>query len=284
MTTILGRMPLDQTTPQELLQLAREIAHSAGEILLNGRPDAPRAAVVSTSTKTSPTDIVTERDIMSEKAIVEAITQHRPHDAILGEEGTNRDGTSGLTWIVDPLDGTINYLYGSPQWAVSIAVADEDGPLVGVVYAPAVTVEYWAIRGHGAWREDTHGVVQLPQIEDVELAHALFATGFGYRTERRVQQAQVIATVLPKIRDIRRKGSAALDLCMVGAGMVNGYFERGAHPWDYSAGALVASETGAIVSGLHGKPAGVDMVVAAPPRVHAGITALLESLNADQGD
>ncbi|MEY4347910.1 MAG: hypothetical protein RIS43_329, partial [Actinomycetota bacterium] len=158
MTTILRVMSQHDASPEELLTLAREIAHSAGEILLTGRPDAPRAAVVSTNTKTSPTDIVTERDIMSEKAIVEAITQHRPSDAILGEEGTNREGTSGLTWIVDPLDGTINYLYGSPQWAVSIAVADENGPLVGVVYAPAVTVEYWAIRGQGAWREDVQGV------------------------------------------------------------------------------------------------------------------------------
>ena len=273
-----------QPTADSLLELAREMAHSAGEILLDGRPDAPRAAVVSTSTKTSPTDIVTERDIASEKAIVAAIESRRPDDAILGEEGTNRSGTSGFTWIIDPLDGTINYLYGSPQWAVSIAVADSDGPLVGVVYAPAVGVEYWAMRGQGAFREDAAGVVQLPPIEDVELGHALFATGFGYRTERRVQQANVMASVLPKIRDIRRKGSAALDLCMVAAGMVNGYFERGAHPWDYAAGALIATETGAVVSGLHGKPAGVDMVVAAPPQVHAGITALLESLNADEGD
>jgi myo-inositol-1(or 4)-monophosphatase len=274
---------LDIST-QDLLQLAREMAHNAGEILLHGRPDAARLASVSTSTKTSPTDIVTERDIMSEKAIVETITTKRPQDAILGEEGTNRDGTSGLTWIIDPLDGTINYLYGSPQFAVSIAVADESGPLVGVVYAPAVTVEYWAIRGEGAFREDAAGVVKLPQVVDVELGHALFATGFGYRSERRVQQARVIAEVLPKIRDIRRKGSAALDLCMVASGMVNGYFERGAHPWDYSAGQLVCTEVGAIVSGLNGKAPSSDMVVAAPPAIHEGITALLESLNADQGD
>lgn len=269
---------------QELLTLARSIAHAAGEILLHGRPDAPRAAVVSSSTKTSPTDIVTERDLMSEKAIVAAITQNRPDDGILGEEGTNRTGATGLTWIVDPLDGTINYLYGSPNWAVSIAVADTEGSLVGVVYAPAVGVEYWAIRGEGAWREDSRGIVKLPAIEDVELGHALFATGFGYRSEDRIKQAKVIAEVLPRIRDIRRKGSAALDLCMVGAGMVNGYFESGAHPWDYAAGSLVASETGAIVSGLFGKPMGVEMLVAAPPKVHAGITALLESLIGDHLD
>lgn len=268
----------------ELLKLVREIAHTAGEILMDGRPDAARMMGVESSSKTSPTDIVTERDLASEKAIVAFIREHRPHDAILGEEGTNLDGTSGLTWIIDPLDGTINYLYGSPQWAVSIAIADENGPMIGVVYAPAVTVEYWAVRGEGAFREDRDGIVALPKVADVDIAHALFATGFAYRTERRAQQAKVLSTVLPQIRDIRRKGSAALDVCMAACGMVNGYFERGTHPWDIAAGSVVAMETGALVTGLNGKPAHNDMVVVAPPKLHAQMTALLESVSADQGD
>jgi myo-inositol-1(or 4)-monophosphatase len=270
--------------PSDLLKLVREIAHSAGEILMDGRPDAARLTAVASSAKTSPTDIVTERDLASEKAIVSFIRQHRPDDAILGEEGTNISGTSGLTWIIDPLDGTINYLYGSPQWAVSIAIADEHGPLVGVVYAPAITVEYWAVRGEGSFREDREGIIELPQIQDVELAHALFATGFGYRADRRAQQVAVLTTVLPQIRDIRRKGSAALDVCMAACGMVNGYFERGTHPWDIAAGSLVATEAGLRVTGLFGKEAHNDMVVVAPPKLHAQITALLESVSADQGD
>lgn len=269
---------------EDLVNLMRSTAYLAGDTLVAGRPDAPRAAVVSTSTKTSPTDIVTERDLASEKIIVGTILTSRPHDGIVGEEGSNVEGTSGYTWVIDPLDGTINYLYGSPQWAVSIAVADEAGTLAGVVYAPLVGVEYWALRDLGAFRVDREGEVRLPQVADVELSQALFATGFGYRTERRAQQIRVMSQVLPKIRDIRRKGSAALDLCMAASGMVNGYFERGAHAWDFSAGALIAREAGCLVSGLHGKPEGSDMVVCAPPRLHAEIVQLLESLHADEGD
>lgn len=273
---------MDSASTAQLLELARGIAHQAGAILMQGRPDAPRFAQVATATKTSPTDIVTERDLASEKFIVESILSARPDDGLLGEEGARRQTQSGLTWIIDPIDGTINYLYGSPQWAVSIAAADSQGSLIGVVYAPAVGVEYWATRGGGAFRADAAGTIRLPQIQDVPLAEALFATGFGYRKERRVQQARVIAEVLPQIRDIRRKGSAALDICMVASGMVNGYFERGAHAWDIAAAALVATEAGAIVSGLFGSPAGEPMTVAAPPGVHAGIVRLLEALHADQ--
>jgi myo-inositol-1(or 4)-monophosphatase len=262
----------------------REIAHMAGEILMTGRPDAARASIVETSTKTSPTDIVTERDLASEKAIVAAILGARPEDGIIGEEGSNIESTSGYTWIIDPLDGTINYLYGSPNWAVSIAVADPSGTLAGVVYAPLVGVEYWAVRGEGGYRIDRDGEVRLPKVEDVDLSHALFATGFGYKTERRAQQIRVMSHVLPQIRDIRRKGSAALDLCMAASGIVNGYFERGAHPWDYAAGALVARESGCIVSGLRGNPESATLVVCAPPKLHAQIVSLLESLDADLGD
>lgn len=269
---------------QELTALMRSIAHMAGAILKDGRPDPARAAVVATSTKTSPTDIVTERDLASEKAIVAAILAARPDDSIIGEEGANVHGSSGISWIIDPLDGTINYLYGSPNWAVSIAVADSEGTLTGVVYAPLVGVEYWAVRGHGAFRVDAQGEVRLPQVADVDLSEALFATGFGYRAERRTQQIRVMSDVLPKIRDIRRKGSAALDLCMAASGMVNGYFERGTHAWDVSAGALVARECGCVVSGLFGKPEGEPMTVCAPPQLHRQIVALLEELQADSGD
>lgn len=275
--------PVDSDS-DSLLALARDIAHRAGAILMEGRPDAPRLAAVATSTKTSPTDIVTERDIASEKFIVGAIHAARPDDGILGEEGSSFESRSGLTWVIDPIDGTINYMYGSPNWAVSIAVRDAEGSLVGVVYAPAVGVEYWAVRGAGSFREDREGAVRLPQIQEVEMSQALFATGFGYRKERRAQQIRVMSEVLPQIRDIRRKGSAALDICMVAAGMVNGYFERGTHLWDIAAASLVATEAGAVVSGLNGSGPGEPMVVCAPPGLHREITGLLESLNADTGD
>lgn len=270
---------------QELLKLAREIARIGAAELLSGRPDPARNSQVLSTTKTSPTDVVTERDIASEQAVLNAIKQCRPGDGVIGEEGTNQKSSTGYTWVIDPLDGTINYLYGSPQWAVSVAVQDDQGGLIGVVYAPLVGHEYFAIRDEGAFRIDQLGEVRLPTIvDDVPLQHALFATGFGYKTERRRNQARVIADVLPQIRDIRRKGSAALDICMAASGMVNGYFERGANPWDYAAAAVVARETGLKVSGLRGNPESSDMVVAAPPKLHAEISALLESLNADQGD
>jgi myo-inositol-1(or 4)-monophosphatase len=272
-------------TTQQLLKLAREIARIGAAELLTGRPDPVRNTQVSADTKTSPTDIVTERDLASEKAIMQAIQQTRPNDGIVGEEGTNLASSTGYTWVIDPLDGTINYLYGSPQWAVSVGVEDEFGGLIGVVYAPLVGHEYFAVRGEGAFRVDVLGETQLPVIvDDVSLAHALFATGFGYKASRRVNQARVIAEVLPQIRDIRRKGSAAIDICMAATGMVNGYFERGAHPWDYTAATVIARECGLHVSGLNGKAEGPDMVVAAPPKLHAEITALLEKLKADEGD
>jgi myo-inositol-1(or 4)-monophosphatase len=269
----------------ELLNLAREVARSAAEVLLEGRPDPARRSKVGTDTKTSPTDIVTEKDLASEQLIKETLQKLRPNDGLIGEEGSNIQSTSGYTWIVDPLDGTINYLYGSPQWAVSIAVADEDGPVIGVVYAPLAGYEYFGVRGQGAFRVDQLGEVALPIITDeVDLAHALFATGFGYKSSRRTNQARVIAQVLPQIRDIRRKGSAAIDICMAATGMVDGYFERGANPWDYAAASVVARECGLVVSGLFGKAEGPDMVVAAPAKLHAQITSLLEELQADSGD
>lgn len=270
---------------QQLLKLAREIARIGAVELLEGRPDPARKTLVLSDTKTSPTDVVTERDLASEKAIMQAIQFHRPNDGIVGEEGTSIQGSSGYKWVIDPLDGTINYLYGSPQWAVSIGIEDVAGEFIGVVYAPLVGHEYFAVRGAGAFRVDASGEVRLSQIvDDVSLAHSLFATGFGYKASRRVNQARVIAEVLPKIRDIRRKGSAALDICMAASGMVNGYFERGANPWDYAAAAVVARECGLQVTGLNGQAAGPSMVVAAPPKLHKEMTELLESLKADQGD
>lgn len=261
-----------------MLGVARLVARQAGEILLASRPDPARLQMLETTAKSSPTDLVSALDAASENFIVQGISSRFPLDGIIGEEGTNRNGTSGRHWIVDPLDGTINYLYGAPHWAVSIALEDESGLLLGVVYAPALGVEYFALRGVGANRVDERGEVQLPPVRETSLASALFATGFSYESSKRKMQAEDFVHILPKIQDIRRNGSAALDLCMVADGSINGYFEVGAKPWDYSAGVLIAQEAGAVASGLFGKPASPDYVVCAAPLLQREMVTLLESL------
>ena len=287
-----GRIPFAEMTvrrmvtveSQDLLQLARGAAQVAAAILLDGQPDAPRSAVVGTATKSSPTDVVTEKDLASEKAIIDYLAAARPQDGFIAEESGTREGESGVKWVIDPLDGTVNYLYGSTQWCVSIAAVDSEGTLVGVVLAPAFGVEFWAVRGEGAWRKDSLGETRLGPVADTDLATALVATGFGYREERRRNQARVVGQVIPQVRDIRRKGSAALDLCWVASGVVNAYYERGTNAWDIAAGGLVAAEAGARVSGLRGNPAGTDMVLAAAPGLHAQLVELLTGLDADLGD
>jgi fructose-1,6-bisphosphatase/inositol monophosphatase family enzyme len=206
------------------------------------------------------------------------VAQARPHDAVVGEEGDDRAGSSGYTWVVDPIDGTVNYLYDIPRWATSIAVEDGDGPLVAVVHAPAMAETFTAVRGGGAWRNGAR--VATSGCE--HLASALVATGFGYRAPRRARQAEVLAAVLPAVRDIRRLGAASLDLCDVACGRLDGYYEQGLQPWDLAAGSLVVREAGGTVSGLRGEPAGERLTVAAGPGVHAPLVALLTDLDADR--
>ena len=262
----------------DYLKLARQLARNAGAILLDGRPDFARNSFLETSSKTSPTDLVTDKDLASEKSIVEGILQNYPGDGIVGEEGTNRPSTSGINWIIDPLDGTINYIYGSPFWSISIAVSDNDGVFAGVVYVPLLDLEFFAIRNQGAWRQDRFGEVKLPPIQEIDLQNALCATGFSYIAEKRLAQSDELATILPKIRDIRRVGTAALDLCMVAAGNVNAYFERGAQIWDIAAGMLVVKEAGGLVSGLNGKEAGPEFTIAGPPNLQKHIVKHFEEL------
>lgn len=264
------------TSQSQHLQLARKLAHQAGEILLDGRPDSARNSILETSAKSSPTDLVSEKDFASERSIVSGITSHFPADGIVGEEGTNNQGSSGVNWIIDPLDGTINYIYGSPFWSISIAIADDKGVFAGVVYAPMLNLEFFAERGSGAFRVDRFGEVRLPNIQEVELENALCATGFAYKREIRIEQSLQFQSIVPKIRDIRRVGSAALDLCMVASGNVNAYFERTAQQWDIAAGTLMVSEVGGVVSGLFGKPAGPEFTIAGPPLLQAEIVSHFE--------
>jgi myo-inositol-1(or 4)-monophosphatase len=265
-----------------LLELACSTAVAAGRLLL-GR--GGRAEVVAT--KSSPTDVVTEADQAAELLIRDVIRAARPHDRILGEEGGEDGGSgerSGVRWIVDPLDGTVNYLYGLPDWAVSIAAEAEGTVVAGAVFVPRRDELYSAGRGGGAWLswgaldargEDSPQPIRLACNTGVPLGQALVATGFGYAAGRRVVQGEVLAAVLPRVRDIRRGGSAAVDLCSVASGSVDAYYERGVNLWDIAAGSLIATEAGAAVTGLHGQPPGPSMTLAAGPGLLDDLHALL---------
>jgi myo-inositol-1(or 4)-monophosphatase len=220
----------------ELLELARATAFEAGA-LLRERADFVRELV---ETKSSPTDMVTEVDRASEALIVERILAARPDDGILGEEGSERDGSSGVRWVIDPLDGTTNYLYGFPAYAVSIAVEVDGEPVVGVVYDAARDEAYWAARGSGAFCDG----VRLQTSRTTSLASALTGTGFGYTASRRERQVALLAPILTQVRDIRRAGSAALDLCSVARGRLDAYFEWGLQAWDMAAGRVIIEEAG----------------------------------------
>ncbi len=271
-----------------LLELACSVACEAGALLAgqSGRPEV-------VGTKTSPTDVVTEMDTSAERLIRNRITAARPGDSILGEEGGETLGGGRVRWIVDPLDGTVNYLYGLPDWAVSVA-AEVDGEVVaGAVCVPRRGEIFGAMLGGGAWRSSDIGCSgdPLPAGREslacstgVPLARALIATGFGYEPARRRVQGRVLSAVLPRVRDIRRGGACAVDLCSVAAGRVDGYYERGVQYWDIAAGSLIAREAGAVVSGLGGRPAGPSMTVAAAPALFAELHELLLGLDPERDD
>ena len=260
--------------PEELLATARAAAEEAAVLLVQGRP----ARLGVASTKSSPTDVVTEMDTASEKLIKAAIRRARPEDGFLGEEGGTEDGASGVRWVIDPIDGTVNYLYGQPAWAVSIGAEVGGQVVAGVVLAPQLGELYTAVRGGGAWLGERRLGVGAPQGLD----RALVATGFGYRAERRERQGEIVSGLIGRVRDIRRGGSAALDLCAVAAGRADGYFERGTQPWDRAAGALIATEAGARVEGFHGAPASESMVLAAGPGLFPVLHEALVGLGADE--
>jgi myo-inositol-1(or 4)-monophosphatase len=227
--------------PLALRDLACRVAEEAGALLL-GALDGVREV----STKTSPTDVVTEIDRASEELIVRRLLEARPDDAILGEEGGAREGTSGVRWVIDPLDGTVNYLYRIPAFCVAIAAEVGGRAVAGVVHDPSHGDTFAAAEGHGATR---NGVPVHPSPADT-LATALIGTGFEYRAEVRRVQARVVAEVLPQVRDVRRFGSAALDLCSVACGRLDGYFERGLQPWDSAAATLIVHEAGGVAKQL----------------------------------
>jgi fructose-1,6-bisphosphatase/inositol monophosphatase family enzyme len=243
--------------PGELLVIARDLAREASALLLDGLT-RHRSEI---STKSTRTDMVTEMDRASERLIVDGILERRPHDGIVGEEGADVAGTSGIRWLVDPIDGTTNYLYAHPGFAVSIAAQRDGETIAGAVIDPIHNDEFAAAKELGATRNGETAIAP----DHADLATALVATGFAYDAVTRARQAIVLEYVLPRVRDIRRMGAAAVDLCSVAVGRVNAYYERGLSPWDLAAGALIASEAGATVGSLDG-PIGAGGLVFAAPR------------------
>ncbi|MFF1794041.1 inositol monophosphatase family protein [Kitasatospora sp. NPDC086009] len=256
----------------ELLDVALDAARRAGALLRDSRP----ADLGVAGTKSSPVDVVTEMDLASEKLLLELIAARRPDDGYLGEEGSERPGTSGVRWVVDPLDGTVNYLYGLPSWAVSVAAELDGRAVVGVVYAPARGELFEAVLGRGA-RLDGRPVSARPAPP---WGQALIGTGFNYVQAVRVRQAEVLLALMPEVRDIRRGGAAAVDLCDVAAGRLDGYYERGLAPWDRAAGCLIATEAGALVGGRPGEGPDGELTVAAAPGVYEPLQERLARLRA----
>jgi myo-inositol-1(or 4)-monophosphatase len=270
-------MTFDAVARDPNVELAMSIARNAGELLLV-RPDH-----LNIDTKSSTTDVVTQMDRAAETYIVTQLGIFRPNDAVLGEEGANSSGSSGLQWVIDPIDGTVNYLHQIPHWCVSIGLRDENSgqALAGVIYAPVSDQMYISSRGLGSWVIDKGKPRILKVSSGVDLKLAVIGTGFGYSSARRTSQARVLAEVLPQVADIRRLGSCAIDLCLVADGVLDGYYERGVNDWDHAAGELIAREAGAISSGLNGNPIGSDMIVVANPAIHQQLVAILEANSAD---
>ncbi|MFC9790280.1 inositol monophosphatase family protein [Rhodococcus sp. NPDC127528] len=284
-------MPADD--PRALRAVAVAVAVAAARHVATRRPEvfgpvgdggpAGAAAGEAVATKSTPTDPVTVVDTETEDLIRALLGRLRPDDAILGEEGGGEAGrTNGVRWIVDPIDGTVNFLYGVPAFAVSVAAQIDGESVAGAVVDVAAGAVYSAARGHGAVLHEAVGGAHRLRCNPVsEVSMSLLATGFGYGRDRRLRQGALIAGVLPRVRDIRRIGSAALDLCMVASGRVDAHFEHGLSPWDWAAGALIAAEAGAVLrlpSPDTMSAAGAVVVAAAP-----GIAAELDAMFAELG-
>jgi len=260
----------------ELLGIARSVALEAGALALMRRSQGVEVAASKSSTE----DIVTFADRETEALIRSRLAELRPDDGFFGEESGAEAGTSGLTWVVDPIDGTVNFLYGIPHYAVSIAVVEGDPDpltwrsLAGAVVNPASGETFTGVQGGGAFLDGSP--IRVGAAE--ELSQALVGTGFSYLADIRTEQAEALGGLLHRVRDIRRMGAASLDLCAVACGRLDAYFERRLSPWDHAAGALVAREAGARVTGLDGAPPSSEFVLAAEPLLAASLEQLLRQL------
>ena len=254
------------TDVDQLYALARRLGFEAASLIEEGRSHA----IQNVDTKSDPTDVVTAMDRACEQLLRERLAELRPDDGIHGEEHDEQDGTSGVRWIIDPIDGTVNYLYGLAGYAVSIGV-EVDGTLeIGVVTQPTTGEQFHACRGRGAYCDERRLTASTPD----SLGVALVATGFGYLPERRAAQGAVAAALLPQVRDLRRLGSASLDLCNVAAGRVDGYYEWGTHIWDWAAGVVICREAGVDVRlPIHDE----GLVVAAAPTIADELNAAVRA-------
>ena len=274
-----GRM----TETHELLDIARSLAREVGEMIVGARA----GEVTVASTKSSDIDPVTAIDIAAEKLLRERLAALRPDDAVLGEEGVDTPGTSGVTWVLDPIDGTVNYLYGLPHYGVSVAaVSGSSRPTewtmeAGAVFEGGTGRLYSAGRGLGAWvAERGAEPTRIAPRPGPELSRTLLGTGFQYIAERRAIQGAVAARMLPQVRDIRRLGSCALDLCYVAAGNLDAYYEHGLNAWDFAAGALIAREAGVRVEGWDGAPPDPSFAIAARPETFDALHQALSDAGA----
>jgi myo-inositol-1(or 4)-monophosphatase len=262
----------------ELLTLARTVVAEASQVAVRMR-ESDRVTV---ATKSTDTDVVTDADAAIEALMIDRLRAARPRDTFLGEESGSHGGSApagAVRWVMDPIDGTVNFLYRLPHFAVSLA-AEVAGEVAVAVVRDAVTGHEWhAIRGAGAYRGDQ----RLAGSAQTQLRYALAATGFGYAPDRRAHQARVLVEVLPKVRDIRRYGAAAIDLCYAAQGLVDVYFEQGLNAWDHAAGGLIAREAGLMVAGLAGAAPSPAMVVAAPPALFGPLHDILVASDAAGG-
>ncbi|WP_020389986.1 inositol monophosphatase family protein [Kribbella catacumbae] len=262
---------MSSENPQDLLKLAVEVAAEAAELIVERR----RGTVTVADTKSTATDIVTAVDRESEELIRARVLAARPDDSFLGEEGDDVNGSSGVRWVVDPIDGTVNYLYDIPTYAVSIAVEYDGQTVAGVVVDAPKGEVFTATLGGGAFLDGKP--IRVSECPD--LSKALVGTGFGYDATRRQVQAEVVQSLITKVRDIRRIGVGAIDLCYVACGRLDAVYERGLNPWDYGAGALIAAEAGATVGGLDGAPVSPEMSIAATPAVFGALHDALAATN-----
>lgn len=266
------------TSPIELRDIALGIALAVAPIPINGQPKLHDARTIATELKSTELDLVTELDRATETAILRELHVLRPDDGILGEEGGRRPSKTGYTWVIDPIDGTVNYFYGMPNWSIAIGVVDADGrPVAGVVHAPALGETYVGSLGDGAYLIADGDWSRMTPPPECEFEYALLTTGFAYDLERRKDIARAFADFVVRTRDLRRIGSAAIDVVNVAMGRTNGYFERDTKPWDRVAAAAIVAEVGLDVV-VRGDPNGHCLVVCAPSGLQQRLLAELAGL------
>lgn len=258
-----------QDLATQLLDIATRLGREAGVMALDGR----KVGLSNVQTKSTGTDMVTEFDQASEALIFAGLRTLRPGDSVVGEEGAQFSGTSDITWYIDPIDGTTNFLYALPNWSVSIGAVDTSGPIAGAVYIPALDEMFTATRGGGAYLNNSP--IHCNDIDDA--AKALVCTGFSYSPNARTVQAQRVSRLIHNIRDIRRFGAASIDLCFVACGRLDAYFEENLHPWDIAAGELIAREAGCMSGDFSGgQPRPAELLVSSP-KIFTQLSALITS-------